>query len=72
MADSPPDQRHVGNAPTPSAATLGKVVARLRRIPDLETHIADVRHVMIQREVDYAERMTAIAQQLRHRLAAPQ
>ncbi len=71
MADPPSDQRHVADRPTVSAHELGDVVARLRRVSDLETQIADVRHVMIQREVIYADRMTAIAGQLRQRLAAP-
>lgn len=71
MAAAPADQRHVANPPTVSAGELGEVVARLRRISNLETQIADVRHVMIQREVNYAVRMTAIAEQLHHRLAAP-
>ncbi len=71
MANLAPDQRHVGNPPTVSARQLGEVVARLRSISDLETQIADVRHVMIQREVIYAERMTATAEQLHRQLAAP-
>lgn len=55
-----------------TARQLEGVVARLRRIPDIETQIADVRHVMVQREVIYADRLTAAARQLRQALVGGQ
>jgi hypothetical protein len=51
---------------------LGEVVARLRRIPDLEAQIAEVRHVMVQREVIYGDRLTEAARQLRRALVSGQ
>jgi hypothetical protein len=50
---------------TVAATQLDAIVKRLRHIPDLEAEIADVRHVMVQREVNYADHMTTAAKQLR-------
>lgn len=60
------------DGPGITARQLAGVVARLRRIPDLEVQIAEVRHVMAQREVIYRDRLTAAARQLRQALASGQ
>lgn len=52
-----------------TASQLAAIVARLRRIPDFEAQIGDVRNVMAQREAWYATHMTAAAKKLRKVLA---
>ena len=69
MAATPQGQQQEGDTLTVTAARLNGVLTRLRRISDLETQLADVRHVMVQREVIYAVRMTTAAQRLREVLA---
>lgn len=70
-APSPGDRQERGGLNVTARQLVG-VVARLRRIPDLEAQIAEVRHVMVQREVIYGDRLTAAARQLRRALASGQ
>jgi hypothetical protein len=58
-----------GDAVVVTASQLAGILTRLRRIPDLEAQIADVRNVMAQREAWYATYMTAAARKLRKVLA---
>lgn len=52
-----------------SPARLGEMVSRLRAIPELESWIADVRHVMVQRQANYGEHLSERANQVRQVLS---
>jgi len=65
MAAPPQGEQQRSDGLKVTATQLDGIVERLRRIPDLETEIADVRHVMIQRQVNYVAHMTTAAKQLR-------
>lgn len=69
IASTPQGQQQEGDTLTVTTARLNDVLTRLRRISDLETQLADVRHVMVQREEIYAVRMPTAAQRLRQVLA---
>jgi len=65
MSAAPQGDRQRSDGLKVTATQLDGIVERLRRIPNLETEIADVRHVMIQRQVNFADHMTTAAKQLR-------
>jgi hypothetical protein len=48
-----------------SPGQLRAMIRRLRAIPEMEPWIADVRHVMVQREVNYGEHLSERARQVR-------
>jgi hypothetical protein len=68
MASAPGGHQQQSDELRVRATQLDGIVKRLRRVPDLEAEIADVRNVMVQREVIYADRMTSAARQLRRLL----
>jgi len=70
MAAPPQGYRQEGDTLALTTSQLNGVITRLRQISNLETQIANVRHVMVQRNVIYADRMTTAAQELRQVLAA--